>query len=179
VNGRTCKRCNAPTWSSKSPYCREHRPPPEVRATWAAKTREARGYGIAHRTLRAQFVRLVEAGQATCARCGLPILPGEPFDLDHADDRSSCLGASHRRCNRVAGAKSGAAVTNARRWGDEPLRSSWSRVWSWPIPPGRYVDAEALREFLAEEAERGEPVDPEEVRAYIEREARYAAGDPS
>jgi hypothetical protein len=50
MNERACKRCGRETWSSRSPYCREHRPPPEVRAKWAAKTREARGYGAAHRT---------------------------------------------------------------------------------------------------------------------------------
>jgi hypothetical protein len=31
VSWRTCRRCGAPTWSSRSPYCRKHRPPPEVR----------------------------------------------------------------------------------------------------------------------------------------------------
>jgi hypothetical protein len=33
---------------------------------------EARGYGAAHRTLRAQYARLVDAGKAVCARCELP-----------------------------------------------------------------------------------------------------------
>jgi hypothetical protein len=76
------------------------------------KTREARGYGAAHRSMRAQYARLVEAGGATCARCHRPISAGEPFDLDHSPDRTSYLGVSHRRCNRVAGARNGAAVTN-------------------------------------------------------------------
>jgi hypothetical protein len=50
---------------------------PEVRAKWATKTREARGYGAAPRTLRAQYARLVEAGEAVCIRCHRPIPPGE------------------------------------------------------------------------------------------------------
>ena len=156
MNERVCKRCGALTWSSKSPYCLAHRPPPEVRAKWATKTRDARGYGAAHRTLRAQYARLVEAGQATCARCGQPLLSGEPFDLDHGPDRSSYLGASHRRCNRLAGGRNGAAATNARRRAREPKYvRSWSRVWFWPIPPDTYVDPEVVREYVEEEARRG------------------------
>ena len=135
MNERACKRCGALTWSSRSPYCVAHRPPPEVRARWATKTREARGYGIAHRTLRAQYARLVAAGQAVCARCHRPIAPGEPFDLDHSPDRTSYLGVSHRRCNRLAGAKAGAAVTNARRRAAQPpAKRIWSRVWYEPVP---------------------------------------------
>jgi hypothetical protein len=29
-------------------------------------------------------------------------------------------------------------------------------VWAWPIPPGTYVDPEVVREYLEEEARRGE-----------------------
>jgi hypothetical protein len=125
---RTCRRCGRPTWSSHSPYCLEHRPPPEVRAQWARKTREARGYGAAHRTVRAQVARLVAAGGARCARCGLPIVPGTPWDLDHAAGKNGYLGPSHRRCNRQAGAKIGAAITNAARTRDSRVRHV-SRDW--------------------------------------------------
>jgi hypothetical protein len=97
------------------PVCLEHRPPPEVRALWAKKTRSSRGYGAVHKAVRARYAELVEAGQAVCARCGRLIVPGTPWDLDHGPDRSSYLGPSHRRCKRVAGAKNGAAVTNAGR----------------------------------------------------------------
>jgi hypothetical protein len=44
------------------------------------KTRNDRGYGAEHRTVRAQYARLVAAGQAVCAHCGLPIDPNEGFD---------------------------------------------------------------------------------------------------
>jgi hypothetical protein len=156
VNERACKRCGRQTWSPRSPYCRDHRPPPELRARWATKPREARGYGAAHRTLRAQVARVVEAGQAVCARCGRPILPSEPFDLDHGPDRSSYLGPSHRRCNRRAGARNGTAVTNQSRRGRSGYVRVWSRVWSWPIPPDTYVDPEVVREYLEQEARREE-----------------------
>jgi hypothetical protein len=67
----------------------DHRPPPEVRAKWAKKTREARGYGTAHRSLQANVARVVAAVSAICARCGLSIEPVQPWDLDYGDDRTS------------------------------------------------------------------------------------------
>ena len=40
-----------------------------------------------------------------CARCGLPLLRGQPLDLDHEDNGTgNYLGFSHRSCNRRAGA---------------------------------------------------------------------------
>jgi len=86
-------------------------------------SREARGYGPAHRKLRAEFKRIVDAGMAHCARCGEWIQPGEPFDLDHGEDRTTYLGPSHVRCNRRAGA---IKVNAGRRRDLEPRRS---RKW--------------------------------------------------
>jgi hypothetical protein len=64
-----------------------------------AKT-TARGYGARHRRLRRALAPIVAAGLATCARCGRPILAGEPWDLGHDDvDRGRYRGSEHRACN--------------------------------------------------------------------------------
>lgn len=75
----------------------------------------ARGYGGAHQKERARWSPTVAAGQAWCSRCARWIQPGQPWDLDHDATRSGYLGPSHRRCNRVAGGRVGAMVTNAKR----------------------------------------------------------------
>src|SRR5262245_29011328 len=59
------------------------------------------GYGRAHRAMRERFARTVLTGGAKCWRCGLPILPGEAWDLGHDDDdRSRYRGPEHVACNR-------------------------------------------------------------------------------
>lgn len=57
-------------------------------------------YGGAHQRLRAAL--LPYAVGSPCCRCGKPIKPGEPVDLDH-DEHGGYLGLSHQRCNRRAG----------------------------------------------------------------------------
>jgi hypothetical protein len=121
---RACKRCGALTWNPRSPYCLEHRPSLEQRMRWAAKRTNPRGYGAEHQAVRAKYAALVASGLATCARCGGPIAKGAPFDLDHDDSRGGYLGVSHPGCNRTAGAKLGAQITNGVRAG-----SRTSRVW--------------------------------------------------
>ena len=65
-------------------------------------SREARGYGAAHRQRRRVLKPFVESGAAVCVRCSEPILPGEPWDLGHDDyDRSVWTGPEHMRCNRA------------------------------------------------------------------------------
>lgn len=65
-------------------------------------TTTQRGYGTAHRKLREQVRPQVEAGHATCWRCGDPINPREPWDLGHDDqDRTQYRGPEHVRCNRA------------------------------------------------------------------------------
>jgi len=63
----------------------------------------ARGYGWRHQKLRQQWKRVVASGAAVCARCGLPIVPGTPWDLGHVDGSGKTLyrGPEHRRCNRA------------------------------------------------------------------------------
>jgi hypothetical protein len=76
----------------------------------------ARGYGWQHQKIRQQWAPLVAAGQVNCARCGRPIPPGTAWDLGHDDhDRSRYTGPEHMTCNRTAGARKGARITNARR----------------------------------------------------------------
>jgi hypothetical protein len=43
-----------------------------------------------------------------CVRCGEPMLPGQPLDLDHDDDHPGRYrGVAHASCNRSAGATKG------------------------------------------------------------------------
>ncbi len=72
-----------------------------------------RGYGRAHRALRARYAPFVASGKALCARCSLPITPDEPWDLGHDDlDRSRYTGPEHRRCNRATAGRH----RKSRRW---------------------------------------------------------------
>jgi hypothetical protein len=62
-----------------------------------------RGYGHRHQMMRRKYASLVASGRASCSRCGEPIEPGTPWDLDHSDyDRTRYLGPSHSSCNRAA-----------------------------------------------------------------------------
>jgi hypothetical protein len=75
-----------------------------------------RGYGWQHQKTRQQWAPRVDAGQVDCARCGRPIPPGTQWDLGHDDhDRRRYTGPEHQTCNRTAGARRGARITNARR----------------------------------------------------------------
>ena len=68
-------------------------------------TRQARGYGAEHDRLRARWAPYVAAGQIPCARCHQLILPGDPWDLGHNDERTAWTGPVHAVCNREAGGK--------------------------------------------------------------------------
>jgi len=81
-----------------------------------------RGYGYLHQRRREGLRPLVEAGIVRCARCQKIIAAGERWELDHAAGKQGYLGPSHFTCNRSAGGKVGAAITNAKNHG-------WSRQW--------------------------------------------------
>jgi hypothetical protein len=76
------------------------------RAHWNARgTTTERGYDARHRQLREAWRPLVEAGDVDCARCHEPILPGDPWDLGHTDDRTGWTGPEHRAHNRATNKK--------------------------------------------------------------------------
>jgi hypothetical protein len=70
-------------------------------------------YGGEHQAVRRAM--LPYAVGSRCWRCGQPILPGQPVDLGHTDDRSGYAGPEHARCNRQAGARLGNARRRQRR----------------------------------------------------------------
>jgi hypothetical protein len=89
-------------------------------------------YRAAHDKLRAQYARALKHGPLPCARkCGQPILPGEPFDLDHVEGTvNQYRGVSHVACNRRT------STHRAQRNGNPSLhapslieRGTWSRHW--------------------------------------------------
>jgi hypothetical protein len=75
------------------------------------------GYGYRHKQLRKLWAIRISHGGVNCARCGLPIIPGEKWDLDHDDDdRTKYLGASHARCNRATAGRRSKVERTSRKW---------------------------------------------------------------
>src|SRR4051812_45496276 len=79
------------------------------------KTTAERGYNAQHKAERARWAPKVKTGLVDCARCHAAIAVDEPWDLDHTDDRSGYNGPTHASCNRAAGGRNGAAVTNSAK----------------------------------------------------------------
>lgn len=102
------RRCPA-LIPSNARYCSAHLAEYEERRGTSAQ----RGYDHRHRRARARQAERVALGIVQCARCGKIILPNEPWDLGHTDDRHGYLGAEHQYCNRAAGGRNGAKVTNS------------------------------------------------------------------
>jgi hypothetical protein len=70
-------------------------PPPSAKTV-------ARGYGQTHKARRKRWAAQVARGEVSCARCGHPIWPDEPWDLGHNDhDRTLPTHPEHRACNRA------------------------------------------------------------------------------
>lgn len=77
------------------------------------------GYGGPHQAIR-------RAGKpyaygTPCGRCGELMMPGQPIDLDHTDDRAGYRGFAHARCNRRAGGRLGAARLAEQRKERRPM----------------------------------------------------------
>jgi hypothetical protein len=68
-------------------------------------------------------------GGYPCQRCHQPIRAGELWELDHTDDRTGYLGASHRSCNRRAGAAKGNARKRAAAERMERVRRATATTW--------------------------------------------------
>jgi hypothetical protein len=64
-----------------------------------------RGYGARHQAERKRLAPIVARGGVNCARCGDAIVPPEPWDLGHNDERTEWTGPEHRDCNRADGAR--------------------------------------------------------------------------
>ena len=74
----------------------------------------ARGYGPAHRQLRARWSLEVDRGSVLCGRCGRLIEPGTFWDLSHpGDDKTQQPVPWHRYENRAYAS----SVTKPRRNG--------------------------------------------------------------
>jgi hypothetical protein len=104
----------------------------------------ARGYGQEHRRKVARE-RPLQVGKP-CARCGWPMLAGQPIQLDHTDDRTGYLGWSHRLCNVRASNRRRARLRRAQRQPTATRRSarlqaepaySEAQPGVWVVPQGR------------------------------------------
>jgi hypothetical protein len=94
----------------------QYRGRPASRCDECREARPTRRYGPEHQALRTQLLD-TEIG-TPCARCGKPLLPSQPIDLDHTDDGRGYRGLSHARCNRRAAAIRGNQMRAAayRAW---------------------------------------------------------------
>lgn len=72
-----------------------------------------RAYTSDHRLMRRKLDAVVKSGSAVCAYCGEPILPTEPWDLGHTDNRLAWTGPEHRKCNRSTAIR---VLRHSRRW---------------------------------------------------------------
>lgn len=89
-------------------------------------------YGYRHRQVRARLHKVVEAGLATCWRCGKRIEPGSDWDLGHQQrgpdpndpNGQRHAGPEHSACNRAtygrerprAGVRLASHPDNSRAW---------------------------------------------------------------
>jgi hypothetical protein len=112
------------------------------------------------RALRAEWGHRIKAGETVlCQRCGQPIHPSQPFDLDHTQAIANGGGngraaPSHRSCNRRHGQM--LSGLNLARGIDAGMYRT--------APPSREWFDGAAAEWEQRCTEEG--YDPERVRAY-------------
>ena len=77
---------------------------------------------------RARWSPKVNAGEVTCWRCGLPIVPGTPWKLGHLKDRAlggtaaDGLHPEHGRCSDASGGRLAAQLGVGAHAGRTPRR---------------------------------------------------------
>jgi hypothetical protein len=112
---RLCRLCGGPALSQRHTYCRRCRQVVDDRKRVQARERsrqrratatpvERQRYGVEHRRRRRQLEPLVAAGSISCVRCGLAILAGQEWDLDHVNGAGGPTSPAHATCNRREGA---------------------------------------------------------------------------
>jgi NAD-dependent dihydropyrimidine dehydrogenase PreA subunit len=85
------------------------------RGTPHTKSRRERGYDAEYDRARVRAKTKVEAGQATCWRCGSWLNPTLPWHLGHDDnDRRIIRGPECVRCNLGAAARKTNAIRRAK-----------------------------------------------------------------
>ena len=111
--GRRCPATGCPTIiTDGSRYCPRHAREYEARRG----TSTQRGYGAAHRGLRAQWQWRIDSGDVVmCADgCGTRIT-GTAWDLGHTADRTGYVGPQVRAHNRSDGGSRGNAAARSGR----------------------------------------------------------------
>lgn len=99
VGVRTCQKCRRTAHERATIRTIQRRARGERRSKDPRGSTAERGYDRTHQVRRRAALAAFAPGDP-CARCGQPMLEGDPLDLDHADDRVTYLGLSHAWCNR-------------------------------------------------------------------------------
>lgn len=81
----------------------------------SANHRTPEYFRLARQVRRILGPRIAKGQHVPCVDCGRPVQRGQRWDVGHIIPGINTLpnlGASHRRCNRSAGGRMGAAATN-------------------------------------------------------------------
>ena len=98
--GRVCPAPGCPTVITDGhTRCPAHRAEHER----ARGTRQARGYGATHQSIRTSIALALPTGTVRCVTCGAVL--DETFDLGHNDNRTGYVGPQCRPCNRGDGGR--------------------------------------------------------------------------
>ena len=111
--GRRCPAKSCPKiLTNGERYCPAHAREYEGRRG----TPVQRGYGQAHRSLRADWQRRIDAGEVvTCATCPTPITAATVWQLGHDHVRGGYLGPQCVPCNAVEAGRRGRATQGQDR----------------------------------------------------------------